>query len=419
MALLAVGLSYRAVSLDLLERFAFAPDALPKGLHRLSHHEDVAEGVILSTCNRVEVYACVAGYHAGFGALRQFLVETSNVPADDFAPALYSLYEADAVRHLFGVAGGIDSMVVGEPQILSQVREAFRIAADEGSAGPILSALFRGAIKTGRRARSETEIARGGSTFASAALEIARTEIGELKGATVLVVGAGKMSELAARAHAREGATVLVANRTYARAESMAARVGGRAVPFSELGTAIVRADVVLASTGASDHVITVEAIAGAMADRPKRSLLLLDLGVPRDIEPACAEVPGVVVRDLDALREALRPTGEQLAEIERVRAILAEESSKFLDWQRWRRLSPLMNSLQKRAEALRVGELRRASVKLSGLETDEREAVEALTRAIVAKLLHGPVTSVKAAAGSADGEALAGALRELFGLED
>jgi glutamyl-tRNA reductase len=418
-SVLVVGLTYRKAPVELLERFSFDQSGLLKGLHQLVSSEHVREGVILSTCNRTEVYALVSGFHAGLAELRRFLSEFHHVPVEEFGGVLDSHYEEDAVSHLFSVAGGVDSMVVGEPQILAQVREAFRVSGEEGAAGPVLSALFRQAIRVGRRARSETAIGTSVKTFAGAGAELAREALGSLDGKTVLVVGAGKMSDVAARRIAREGATVLVANRTASRAKALADRIGGEEVPMTSLGDGLERADLVLSSTGASEPVITRELVAEIYAGRSGRPLVLLDLALPRDVEPSVAEIDGVVVRDLDDLREALTPGPEQLQEVERVREIIRQEVPRFTRWQRSHHLAPLLEALQFHGEQVKDRELTRAMARLSRLSESEREAVEALARSIVAKLFHGPVTAVKHAAGTTEGEALARALRELFDLPD
>jgi glutamyl-tRNA reductase len=418
-SVLVVGLTYRKAPVELLERFAFDQSGLLKGLHQLVSAEHVREGVILSTCNRTEVYALVSGFHAGLAELRRFLAEFHHVPVEEFGAVLDSHYEEDAVSHLFSVASGVDSMVVGEPQILSQVRESFRVAGEEGAAGPVLSALFRQAIRVGRRARSDTGIGRSVKTYAGAGADLAREALGTLDGKTVLVVGAGKMSDVAARRMALEGATVLVANRTTSRAKALADRIGGEELPMTSLDEGLARADLVLSSTGSSEPVITRDLVAEAFSTRAHRPLVLLDLAVPRDVEPSVAEIDGVVVRDLDDLREALAPGPEQLREVGLVRDIIEEEVPRFTRWQRSHHLAPLLESLQARGEQVRDRELKRAMARLTRLSDAEREAVEALARSIVAKLFHGPVTAVKQAAGTADGEALARALRDLFDLPD
>ena len=418
MSVLVAGLNYKSTPLDLLERFSFDATELAKALHAARASEHVREAVILSTCNRTEVYAVVDGFHSGVGALRQFLSEFHHVAPEDFTDRLYGLYEDEAVTHLFAVASGIDSMVVGEPQILSQVRRAFRTADEEGAVGSTLSALFRQAIRVGRRARAETQIARSASTLAMAGATLARAELDSLEGKTVLVVGAGKMSDLAAVAIAQEGARVLIANRTASRAHIVAERAGGTAVAMADLQTALVDADLVLASTGASQPLITRDMVAAAMEDRV-RPLVILDLAVPRDVEPAAAEVDRVTLKDMDDLREAVAPDGEQLREVDRVRDIIGEEVPKFVSWQRTHALAPLLHALQGRAEHVRSAELKRAAGLLADLDDREREAVETLTRSMIAKLLHDPMKALKEQAGTAGGEALARALRMLYALPD
>jgi glutamyl-tRNA reductase len=418
-SVLVAGLTYRSAPLELLERFSFDEPSTAKGLHQLVSSEHVREGLILSTCNRVEVYALVSGYHAGLAELRRFLSEYHHVPVESFGGLIESAYEEDAVAHLFAVASGIDSMVVGEPQILAQVREAFRIASEEGAVGPVLGALFRQASRVGRRARAETAIGRSVKSYAGAGADFARRALGTLAGKTVLVVGAGKMSDVAAQRIAREGATVLVANRTPARARALAERIGGEELPMTSLVEGLARADLILSSTASTYPVVTREMVAGVIPGRGGRPLVLLDLAVPRDVEPDVSSLEGVLVRDLDDLREALAPGPEQLAEVARVRAIVEEEVPRFARWQRAHHLAPLLEALQTRGEETRARELRRAASRLASLEAAEREAVEVLTRSIVAKLLQAPVTAVKAGAGTTEGEALVRALRDLFDLPE
>jgi glutamyl-tRNA reductase len=310
-------------------------------------------------------------------------------------------------------------MVIGEPQILGQVREAFRVASEEAAAGPVLSALFRQAIRVGRRARTETAIGKTVKTFASAGADLARQALGTLDGKTVLVVGAGKMSDHAARRLVKEGAAVLVANRTAARARALAERIGGSELPITSLDEGLSRADLVLSSTGSAEPIITREIVADAIAARDGRTIVLLDLAVPRDVDPEVRTLQGAVLRDLDDLREALLPDPAQLAEVDSVRDIVSREVPRFSRWQRAHHLAPLLEALLHSGEEARARELKRAATKLAGLSEREREAVEMMTRAIVAKLIHGPVTAVKQKAGTAEGETLARALRELFDLPD
>lgn len=419
MSVIVVGLSYRGAPVDLLERFAFDHEDLPKALAHARANGAVREAVILSTCNRTEVYAAVNGFHAGLSALRQFLSEYHGVPLEDFRERLYGLYSDQAVTHLFGVSAGIDSMVLGEPQILAQMRRAFHVATEEGSTGQILSALFRHAIRVGRRVRSETDIARSGATLALASAAVASEALGDLAGRTTLVVGAGEMSDLAASVLARKGMRILIANRTLSRAQVLAKACGGEALSLDNLARALGEADFVIASTGSPDPVITHDMVAAAMATRPARPLVLVDTAVPRDIEPLVATVPGVTLRDMDDLREAVAPDREQLFEVERVRAIVGEEVARYAAWRRSQALAPLISSLQSHGERVRAAEIRRAQGALAGLGDREREAVEVLTRAIVAKLLHHPMSALKERAGTSEGDALARALRTLHALQE
>ncbi|HEX9711470.1 MAG TPA: glutamyl-tRNA reductase [Actinomycetota bacterium] len=419
MSILVVGLNYKGAPLDLLERITFDQSELPKALAAARASEHVREAVILSTCNRIEVYAAVDGFHGGLAALKTFLSEFHHVPLADFGDRAYGLYEEEAVRHLFSVASGIESMVIGEPQILTQVRRAFRGADSEGAVGWLLSALFRHAIRAGRRARSETGIAGSSAGFAEAGATLARRALGSFQDRTVLVLGAGKMSDLAAASIAAEGARVLIANRTHARATALAERLGGEAVPIGDPIPAIERADLILASTGSPQPMITREQVEHAMARRPERKLLVLDLAVPRDVEPAASAVPNVEVRDLDSLRDELEPGIAVMSEIDAVRAIVDQEVPRFSAWKRGHAFAPLIGAMKDRGETIRAAELARARALLERLDESSREAVEALTHAIVAKLLHDPVASLKDRAGTAEGEAIARALRVLWSLDD
>lgn len=412
MSVLCVGITYRRASLELLERLSIDDADLPKALAAVRSSSEVREAAILSTCNRVEVYADVRGYHAGIAELRRFLEEFRHPAPEELAARADIRYEEEAARHLFGVAAGIDSMVVGEPQILQQVRRAFAVAQAEGAVGPTLSALFRGAIRVGRRARAETAIARSAGTFARAGIDLARDALGSLDGRAVLVVGAGEMSDLAAAAAACEGARVLVANRTPSRALRLAQRVAGEVVAFGSVSEALARADVVITSTGSRMPLISAETVA-----RAGRPLVMIDLGVPRDVDPAAAEVPDVLLYDLDDLRAVVAPDDAQLAEIERVRGIVGEEVPRLVAWQRARHLGPLLRALQARGERVRSAEIRRASAALAGLDAAQREAVERLTRSLVGKILNDPIAAVKRYAGTPEGDALARALRALYRL--
>ncbi|HEX2030026.1 MAG TPA: glutamyl-tRNA reductase [Actinomycetota bacterium] len=418
MPVLALGVSYRHAPVALLERLAFAEEDYPKAYQRLTQLDGVEEAVLLSTCNRVEVYAEVPRYHQGFQDLKRFLSESREVPPDDFAEPLYSHYEDHAAEHLLSVAAGIDSMVLGEPQILSQVRAAFRRAEAEGAAGPALGALFRQAVRAGRRARTETAIGASPAAFVDAGAVLAAEHLGGLEGRSAVIVGAGKMGALAIRSlRARGVRDVLVVGRTSARAERLAARTGARHGALDELDRALRGADLVVSSTAAPGTVISRGAVQRAVAGRD-RGMFLLDLAVPRDVEPGAGEVPGVRVADIDALRDVVADARREAEDaVARVREIVGEETARYAAQRRAARLAPLIEALHARGEEVRGTELRRAASRLAGLSEREREAVDAVTRAIVRKLLHHPVVRLKELAGRGPGDPVAQALADLFDL--
>jgi glutamyl-tRNA reductase len=420
MPILALGVSYRQAPVELLERLSFAEDDLPKAYRSLRDLEAVKEAVILSTCNRVEVFAEVSAYHAGFLDLKRFLAESREVHPDEFAEPLYSHYEDDAAEHLFSVASGIDSMVLGEPQILSQVRQAYRLAQAEGATGRMLAALLRGAVTAGKRARAETDIGASPAAFVETGAELAARALGGLDGRSVVVVGAGGMAVLAAEYLRTRGVgSMRIVNRSVERAARLAARTGGEHSGLEFLTHAISHADLVVTSTGAAGTVISPELVLEArrLNGHSNRPLFLLDLAMPRDVEAGVADIPGVMLADLDDLKGALADRSARLdAEVEQVRAIVREEVGRFAAWRRSARLAPLIQALRERGERIAAAELTRAAPRLAGMDDREREAVEALALGIVAKMLHDPIVRLKG--GSGQGDALARAAAELFGID-
>jgi glutamyl-tRNA reductase len=426
MPVFVVGLNFKSAPLELLERLAVDHERLPKALTHLLDRDHVHEGVILSTCNRVEVYTAISRFHGGATDVRRFLAEFHHLEPQDFADQLYSYYEERAVRHLFAVASGVDSLVVGESQILGQVREAFRAAQAEQAVGPVLTTLFGQAIKVGRRARTETDIAAGPTSTLAVGLRVAERQLGPLTGRRVLVVGAGKMGRLAGRSLRAAGVgELVVANRSSANGAALAGELGGRHVPLDRVGDELAAADLVVASTASMAPTVTAATVAEALARRrpaglSRSPLVLLDLGVPRDVDPEVRGLPGVFLADLDGLRAVLETEdGGRAAEVERVRRLIAEESSGFMTWQREVRLGPVIRALRARAEGIRRRELAHAEARLAGLDDAERAAVEAVTRRLVNKLLHEPVVRGKALAAGPDGDLYARMLRELYALEE
>ena len=421
MSVVVVGLNHRTVPLELLERMTVSDARLPKALADLGWRENVGEVVVLSTCMRTEIYVVAERFHGAVGDVRNFLAELSFTHPEAFSDHLYSFYEDAAVAHLFRVACGLDSAVLGESEILGQVRAAWERAAAEGAAGPTLGALFRHAVEVGKRARSETGIGRGTTSVSQAAVEMAAHHLGTLAGKRILVLGAGDMGEGMAVALAASPGVgeVMVANRTWAKAAALAARVGGRAVQLGGLGSALEAADVLLTSTGAASVLLHADDLVPVMAARDDRPLLVVDVAVPRDVDPGVAELAGVTLLDMDDLRAfAEAGIAERRREIARVQAIVDSEVERYTAASTARELVPLVVALRRRAEEVRAGELARYRSRLDELDDRQREAVEALTRGILAKLLHEPTVRLKQAAGSHRGDRLAEALRALFDLD-
>jgi glutamyl-tRNA reductase len=420
-SVIVVGLNHRTAPLELLERVTVPVAGLSKALADLRSRGDLGEAVVLSTCMRTEVYATADRFHPAVQAVRNFLCERSFLAPEDVADHLTVLYDDAAIGHLFSVAAGLDSAVLGESEVLAQVRGAWDAARAEGAAGPVLSGVFRHAVEVGKRVRSETAIARGTTSISQAAVALAADRLGGLGGRRVLVLGAGDMGEGMTVALAGAGvADVLVANRTQTRASSLAERVGGRAIDVAELPAALASVDVLLTSTGAPSPLLTVEDLAPVLPQRAGRPLLIVDIAVPRDVEPAVRALDGVTVLDLDDLRAFAR-TGleERRREVSRVQAIIDEEVVDYLGEAVARQAAPTVAALRERGEAVRAAELDRFAARLAALEPREREAVEALTRGIVAKLLHEPTVRLKDAAGTPRGERLADSLRALFDLAE
>ena len=423
MSLVVVGLNHKTAPIELLEQLSISEEMLPKALHQLGTYEHVLEGAILSTCNRIEVYAVVSKFHGGAQDVRNFLAEFCHIAPEDFVDRLYTYHDEGAVRHLFRVAAGIDSMVIGESEILGQVRRAFQAASVEGMVQRKLNYALRQALRVGKRSRSETAIGRNPVSISSAAVELARRAFPHqnLHGKRVVVVGAGKMGRLAMQALQQAGASdVTVVNRSDERAAQAAAAYEIRSMPFEELGNAIAAADIVITSTTSVEPVIDVSLVQSALAARDNEPLFFVDIAVPRDVDAAVGDLPGVVVRDIDDLRGVVEAgVGSRLTEVSQVEAILTEELGHFLEWERASEIGPTVAALVQRAEAIRVEEIARLRGQFGALTEAQQQALDQVTRKIVAKLLHTPLTKARELASSKQGHAYLAALRELFELED
>ena len=421
MAVLTLGISFRRAPIELLERLAFTDDDLVKAYRRLEDLEGVDEAVILSTCNRVEVYGHVASFHAGFLALKRLLAEPRGVDLDELSEPLYSHWDTDAAEHLFGVAAGLDSMVLGETQIHAQVREALRRAEGEGATGPTLTGLFHAASRTGRRVRQETGLGAAPDAFVALGAALADDALGGLAGRDVAVVGAGQMAALAVKhLRAHQVGPVRILNRSLEHARSLAERTNAEHGDLDALPEALRRADLVVSATGAAGHVVRHQPVAAAMEDRAGEPLVLLDLAVPRDVDPEVAYVDGVRVIDIVALRERIASDDEGGAadDIAKAQAIVAEEVRRWVVRRRGDELAPLIRALRRRGDEVVRGELARYAARLSELTPDEREAVEAIARGIAAKLLHDPIVELKERSEPGTDRAHARVLAELLGID-
>ncbi|MGQ0630923.1 MAG: glutamyl-tRNA reductase [Sporichthyaceae bacterium] len=420
MNVLVVGMSHRTGPVSLLERVAISGDALTKLISDAAASEHVAEVAVLSTCNRMEIYAVVEKFHGGLADVSELLCRHTGMGLEELRPHLYVHYEDRAVQHLFTVACGLDSMVVGESQILGQVRSALATAQDLGTAGRVLNELVQHSLRVGKRARTETGIDRAGRSLVGVGLDRAESVIGPLAGRRALVVGAGSMSALAATMLAKaELGEIVIANRTFTRAQRLAATVGGRAVKIAHLDDALAAADLVISCTGSAELVLRAEDLSAALARRPALPMVALDLALPRDIEPLAAAVAGLHLFDLESLADSDPDVeGGMPVEVEAVKRIVAGEVAGFATGQRVAQVAPTVTALRTMADEVVAREMLRLEGRLPALGLREREEISKAVRRVVDKLLHGPTVRVKELAGGPDGETYATALRELFDLD-
>ncbi len=418
MSIVVIGVNHRTGPISLLERVSVSPEALGKVINGLVNRANIREAAVLSTCNRTEVYAVAERFHGAYADIRDFFCELGGLQPDELHPHLYSQHDDAAVSHLFEVASGLESAVLGESEILGQVRGAWETAQVEGGAKATLNLLFRHAIETGKRARTETGIGKHTTSVSHAAVDMANEHLGSLAGRRVLVVGAGEMGEGIAIALVGAGATdITVTNRTETRAEHLAQRVGGRIVPFSQLGVALADTDVLLTCTGAGSVIIDHDLVVAARTNA-ERPLLIVDIAVPRDVAPDVEAADDVTLLNLDHLRDwAARGLAQREAEADRVRAIVGEEVERFGLEVTARQAAPLVAQLHEKADAVRLAELERFANRLASLDPAQRDVVEAVTKGIVAKLLHQPSVRLKDDAGTPQGERNAAAVRDLFDL--
>ncbi|ALO09193.1 glutamyl-tRNA reductase [Streptomyces gardneri] len=431
MSLLVVGLSHRSAPVSILERAALPQDTQIKLLQDTLAAEPAAEATALATCNRIELYADVDKFHAGVAELSTLLAQHSGVGLDELTPYLYVHYEDRAVHHLFSVACGLDSMVVGEGQILGQIKDALALGQEQHTAGRLLNDLFQQALRVGKRAHSETGIDRAGQSLVTFGLEQIAGGEGEAdvdtwaKGKRALVIGAGSMSSLAAATLARSGVSeVVIANRTLARAERLAqilsepggTGVAARAVEMVAVGDELTRADVVVSCTGATGLVLTAEAVETAVQGR-RAPLALLDLAMPRDIDAAAHRIPGVRLVDIESLAEA-SADAPMAADVDQVRGIVSDEVAAFGAAQRAAHITPTVVALRTMAADVVANEVARLEGRLPDLDDKQRAEITQTVRRVVDKLLHAPTVRVKQLASEPGGAGYADALRTLFDLD-
>lgn len=424
MSLAVVGLSHHSAPVEVRERFAFSQEEGVTALVELTSRGLAREAVVLSTCNRTEFYLRLPESGGGPEAVVELLSAQAGLSPAQVTEYVYSHRDKRAVGHLFRVVTSLDSMILGEAQIQGQVRAAYEQAAAVDSVpapvGPVLSRLFQAALRVGGRARSETALGIGAASIPSAAIELAKKVFGSLRGRSALVLGAGEMSQLALECLAAEGVRKLVvANRTQARAQELASRFGGQAIGYDELPAILPTLDIVAAATSAPHPVLTRDLVRRAMPAGPRNPWLILDIAIPRDVEPSIGEIENVFLYDIDDLRQIVDSNLERRrAEVPVVERIVAEEAQEFWEWYTSLDVVPLIKELRGRAEDLRRAELEKALRKLQHLDPDDRELVDQLTRALLNKILHRPTVRLREAAIHGNGGAVARATRYLFELD-
>jgi glutamyl-tRNA reductase len=419
--LLALGVSHKTAPLELRERLALTEGKAAGVLGDLTASEPVAEAAAVSTCNRTELYLVASDPVAAESLALGTLAREAGIRPTELVGSLYSHRGVGAARHLFSVAAGLDSMILGEAEIQGQVKRAYELALVEGATGPILNRMFRGALAAGKRVRSETLIGAGGTSVPSAAVELAQRSLGgALAARRVLLIGAGETAELTAKALAAKGVeAVFVANRRYDRAIGLADRFGGSAVRFDELPSQLECADIVVSSTNSPHHIIEREELELVMATRERLPLLFIDLAVPRDIDPACEEVEGVRIHDVDAVQSiAERNVGGREAEARRAALLVNSELSRFDRWLDSLEVVPTVAAMRRHADQVVERVLEENAGRWRDLGPEDRKRVETLARAIAGRILHEPTLQLKRAADAEDAYLQIATIRSLFGLD-
>jgi len=420
MNIIVVGLSHKTAPVEIRERVAFAPTAMEKPLRELLALPAVNEGVIVSTCNRVEFYVASRETDVAISQVKRFLAEYHGIALSELENHLYDYQGNDAIRHVFRVASSLDSMVIGEPQILGQIKTAYGYAAEYKTVGLILNRFLHKAFSVAKRVRTETDIASNAVSVSFAAVELARKIFGSLDGKAVMIIGAGEMCELAARHFINNGVSqVLVTNRTFERAEKLAADFGGRPVLFDNFPDHLHQVDIVMTSTGAPNFILGHKQVEEVIRQRKNKPMFFIDIAVPRDIDPKVNDIDNVYLYDVDDLQGVVQSNlKERQKEAKKAEGIIDLEIDQFHRWLASLEVVPTIVALRNRLEDVRRGELEKTFASLKDLGPKERKSVEALTAAIINKVLHQPITVLKQSQNNGAGENYVDAVRVLFDLE-
>jgi glutamyl-tRNA reductase len=420
MKLLVAGLSHKTAPVEVRERLAIAEAALPGALQVLKSRKGISEALILSTCNRVEVMVCAADEDNPDETVNEFFAETRAVDRRLLEPHLFRYTGREAVHHLFRVAASLDSMVVGEPQILGQLKNAYSVAKTHGCVSGQLEMVMSRAFGVAKRVRSETGIGQMAVSISYAAVELARKIFGSLNGRTVMIAGAGKMSELSAKHLRRSGASqIYVTNRTYERAVEMANAFQGSPIPWEDFIGSLPRIDILIASTGSPDYILNKAAMHQVISARRNKPAFLIDIAVPRNIDPAVNDLDNVYLYDIDDLQEVVNANlRERHKEAGRAELIVEEEVDRMMDRLKVQEVAPTISSLQGQLEQIRTSEIARLRAKLGQLTPQQEEAIEALTKGIINKIAHGPISEIRKHAGEPGGTHVIDAIRKVFHLK-
>jgi glutamyl-tRNA reductase len=421
MGIIVVGLSHKSAPIEVREKLNFPETTLPGALRKLMTYEGIRESLIVSTCNRVEIYASVPDSAKGVDRVKQFISDYHGLSREALEQSLYVYPEAQGVRHTFRVASSLDSMVLGEAQILGQLKDSFDTALKTKTTSTILNKLIKKAISVAKRVRTETKLAEGAVSISSAAVELAKKIFGELEGKHVMLLGAGEMAELAAQHLLGNGVkNIMVANRTFERAEELAKEFKGDAIRFEHFPDALVMVDILICATGAPNYVVTRDMVSRALKERRQKPIFMIDISNPRNIDPDVGKIDNVFLYDIDDLQSKVDVNTEGRArEAEKAEEIVAQEVETYLQWERALDAVPTIVDLREKVEDIRKRELDKTIGSLNGISDDQRRAVEAMSQAIVNKLLHAPLVVLKQAASTpGEGDATISLARRLFNLD-